>query len=145
MKVFLYKDKVRYCDCDMHQHLNHARYFSFFEQARVEFFAKIGLKPRSDYHSIPFIIAAAHCNYLAPVHLNDCITIRVLPTHIGRKSIHVHYEMRISGKGKPVATAHTVLVMYDYNKRKSVFVPLGLQKKIGVYCRCNATFSDFRR
>lgn len=130
---FIYRDKVRYSDCDMHQHMNHAAYFSFFEQARVEYIAKLGLKPTSDFRSIPFILAGAHCDYKAPAHLNDAIEIHLGTTHIGTKSFRIDYEMYRAKTDELLATGYTVLVMFNYEKMQSIPIPEGLKKKLATF------------
>lgn len=135
---FIYRDKVRYCDCDMHQHLNHARYLCFFEQARVEYFAKLGFGGK-DYKSIPFILVSAHCDYRAPAYLNDAIEVRVGLTSIGKSSFRLDYEMKNAETGKLLAEAYTVQVMYDYDKMTTIPFPNSLKKKI------QATFSGICR
>lgn len=128
--LFIYRDKVRYADCDMHQHMNHAAYFSFFEQARVEFWQNLGLKVGPDFHSIPFIIAAAHCDYKAPAYLNDDIAIALKVTHVGTKSFRLDCEMRNAQTNELLAEGYTVQVMFDYQKGGSVPIPEGLKKKL---------------
>lgn len=127
---FIYRDQVRYSDCDMHQHMNHAVYFSFFEQARVVYCEQLGFKATADYHSIPFIIAAAHCEYKAPALLNDHLVIHLGTTHIGTKSFRIDYEMRQAETKALIATAYTVQVMFDYKKMKSILVPKNLKEKM---------------
>ncbi|MDO8494113.1 MAG: thioesterase family protein [Deltaproteobacteria bacterium] len=126
---FTYRDKVRYGDCDMHQHVNHAKFFTFFEQARVEYCASLGLKPSSDFKSIPFILASASCDYLLPALLNDEIIVEMGTTKIGTKSLTMEYEMK-NGKGELLAKASTVLVMFDYETMRSIPVPKTLKQKI---------------
>ncbi|MDP2599566.1 MAG: thioesterase family protein [Deltaproteobacteria bacterium] len=127
---FRCKERVRYSDCDMHQHLNHARYFSFLEQARVDYFKKTGFIKGTGYKAIPFIIAAAHCDYLAPAHLGDIVEIRLGTTHIGNKSFRIDYEMRDLTTKTLLATAYTIQVMFDYDKMRSIPVPKILKRKL---------------
>lgn len=134
--IFTYKDMVRYSDCDMHQHLNHAVYFSFFEQARVAFWEKLGmLKSTADFHSIPLIIAAAHCDYKAPAYLNQEVEIQISVTHIGTKSFRFDYEMKDAQKGALLATGYTIQVMFDYEKGESVAIPENLKQLFSSFCR----------
>jgi len=127
---FIYHDKVRYCDCDMHQHLNHAKYLAFFEQARIEYLGKIGFKPSSDFRSIPFILASVHCEYKAPAHLNDEVIIPTGITKIGTKSIRFEYELRNAKTKELYAEAYTVMVMFDYDKKESIPVSDDLKQRI---------------
>ena len=114
----------------MHQHMNHAAYFSFFEQARVEYFAKLGMKAGHDYKSIPFIIAAAHCDYKAPAHINDEIAIAMGTTSIGNTSFRIDYEMKNAKTGQILAHAYTIQVMFDYDKLKPIPIPEDLKSKM---------------
>ncbi len=127
---FIYRDRVRYSDCDMHQHMNHAAYFSFFEQARVEYFEKLGMKAGDDFKSIPFIIAAAHCDYKAPAYINDDIAIEMGTTSIGNTSFRIDYEMKNAKTGKLLAQGYTIQVMFDYDKMLSYPVPEALKRKM---------------
>lgn len=128
---FIYRDQVRYSDCDMHQHMNHAAYFSFLEQARVAFWTKLGLlKSPDDFHSIPLIIAAAHCDYKAPAYLNDEIAIHLGVTQMGTKSFRIDYEMRNAQTQELLANAYTVQVMFDYQKGGSIPVPEDLKMSL---------------
>ncbi|OGQ04196.1 MAG: hypothetical protein A2W61_08110 [Deltaproteobacteria bacterium RIFCSPLOWO2_01_44_7] len=127
---FTFRDKIKYADCDMHQHLNHAKYLSFLEQARVEYFGKLGFKATHDFRSIPFIVAAAHCDYKAPAYLNDEILIEMGTTSFGNTSFRIDYEMKHAKTGKLIAQAYTILVMYDYDKMKPVSVPENLKKEV---------------
>lgn len=127
---FIYRDQVRYSDCDMHQHMNHAVYFSFFEQARVAYCEQLGFKATADYHSIPFIIVAAHCEYKSPALLNDDLVVHLGTTHIGIKSFRIDYEMSNERTNVLVATAYTVQVMFDYKAMKSIPIPESLKEKI---------------
>lgn len=127
---FIYRDKVRYADCDMHQHMNHAIYFSFFEQARVEYFTKLGVKAGHDYKSIPFILVAAHCDYKAPAYLNDEVVIKMGTTHIGNTSFRIDYVMENTKTGAVLAEAYTVQVMYDYEQMKPIPVSESIKNRI---------------
>ncbi|MDO8526240.1 MAG: thioesterase family protein [Deltaproteobacteria bacterium] len=132
-KEFIYRDKVRYSDCDMHQHLNHARYFSFMEQARVEFCKKLGFNQTGkgkDYKSIPFIIVSAHCDYKAPAYLDDELIVRVTTTHIGNTSFRLDYRIEDATTRKLLAEAYTVQLYFDYNKMKPVPIPKVLKAKL---------------
>ena len=115
----------------MHQHMNHARYFSFLEQARLEFCEeRLGLKIGSDYKTIPFIIASVHCDYKAPAYLNDQIAITVVPARVGTKSFQLDYELKDENTNEIIANAYTVLVMFDYEKMKSMPIPVAVRKKL---------------
>lgn len=127
---FKHLEKVRYSDCDMHQHLNHARYLSFLEQARVEYFRKIGFLTGTDWKAIPFIIVSAHCDYRAPAYLGDEVEVAVGVSSIGNTSFRFDYEIKDLKTKKLLAEAYTVQVMYDYEKMKPIPVSESFKRKI---------------
>jgi len=134
---FTYKDTVRYSDCDMHSHMNHTRYLTFFEQARIEYFRAMGMNPGPTKESIPFIVVHASCDYRAPAYLNDEIEVQLGITKWGKTSFTMECVM-IRGTDKALlAEAKTVLVMYDYQKETPVPLPEAfknscLPRKVGV-------------
>lgn len=131
-KKFIYRDKIRYSDCDMHQHLNHAKYFSFVEQARVEFFQSMGLNLTSDFKSIPFIIANACCDYLTPGYLGEEVFVVLHVAKIGNSSFTIGFAIK-NAKKELLAKGSTVLVMFDFEKMKSFPIPQNLRKKLTAY------------
>ncbi len=111
---FSYSDIVRYRDCDLHGHMNHATYFTFMEQARTEYLRAVGFNPKGDRHTIPFIVAHASCDFRAPAELCDEITTRIGVVRIGRSSLEMRYAMHRASDRLLVAEASTIMVSYDY-------------------------------
>ncbi len=120
---YSYTDSVRYADCDLHQHMNHARYFTFMEQARVGYLEALGMKVETSRESIPFILVHASCDYRVPALLNDVINTAMGVTKFGDSSVTMEYEMRRGRDGLLLAEGETVLVMFDYETMKAVPVP----------------------
>jgi len=127
---FKHFEKVRYSDCDMHQHLNHARYLSFMEQARVEYFKKLDFLPGRDWKSIPFIIVSAHCDYRAPAYLGDEVSIEIGVSTMGNTSFRFDYQLKEVKTGKLLAEGYTIQVMYDYEKMDPMPISTSFKKKI---------------
>ncbi len=127
---FVYRDRVRYSDCDMHAHLNHARFFSFMEQARVGYLEAIGLPPGPRRETIPFIIVHAACDYRAPALINEEIAIAIGVTEIGRTSLTMEYQLTRISDATLLATAKTVMVSFDYQTMQPMAVPQDLRDRI---------------
>jgi len=118
--VYRHRLSVRFRDCDTMGHVNHAVYFTYFEQCRLTFWREQTGAP-SPHARI--IIARAECDYRAPAHFGDELEVRLAVSAIGRSSFTLRYEIVQIGKERVVAVGSTVMVTYDYAAAKSVPLP----------------------
>ena len=68
-------------------------------------------------------------DYKAEVLPGDLLEVRAALTRIGGKSLTVAYEMINLGNGEVAATLECVMVLFDWQKRKSVTIPDDLRAK----------------
>ena len=101
-------------------HVNHAVYFTYFEQGRLTFWRELTGTP-SPHTRV--IIARAECDYRAPAHFGDELEVRVRIGDIGRASFTLEYEIVKAADDVRVATGKTVMVSYDYEKGASQSLP----------------------
>jgi acyl-CoA thioester hydrolase len=90
---FFYLVKVRFSETDMFGHVNNTVPFSYFEEARIEFFKSKGfmqdwLKPEND--TIP-VVADLQCDFLAQVYFGETLKIYVKAQRVGTSSVDLHY------------------------------------------------------
>ena len=111
---------VRFRDCDAMGHVNHAVYFTYFEQCRLTFWREVTGTP-SPHTRV--IIARAECDYRAPAHFGDELEVRIGIGEIGRSSFTLLYEIVQTGDGRLVAAGKTVMVSYDYAAGASTPLP----------------------
>ena len=111
---------VRFRDCDAMGHVNHAVYFTYFEQCRLTFWRKVTGTP-SPHTRV--IIARAECDYRSPAHFGDELEIRLRIGDIGRSSFTLLYEIVQAVDGRIVASGKTVMVSYDYETASSTPLP----------------------
>jgi acyl-CoA thioester hydrolase len=111
--------QVRWSDPDMLGHINHARYLSYFEDARMALLAgsPSGLVGSSD--SRGYIAARVTVDYLRPVEFRPRLTLRVT-TGVGRIGTSSWTLVaRMYDGDDEVARSETVLVAYSYEQRRS--------------------------
>jgi acyl-CoA thioester hydrolase len=111
---------VRFRDCDAMGHVNHAVYFTYFEQCRLTFWRELTGTP-SPHTRV--IIARAECDYRAPAHFGDELEVRLGVGEIGRSSFTLRYQIVKGESGQLVANGSTVMVSYDYAANTSVPLP----------------------
>jgi acyl-CoA thioester hydrolase len=118
--VYRHRLSVRFRDCDAMGHVNHAVYFTYFEQCRLTYWREL-TGSASPHTSV--IIARAECDYRAPVHFGDELEVRLDIDAVGRSSFTLVYEIVDAGDGQLVARGSTVMVSYDYDRGSSVALP----------------------
>lgn len=111
---FTCREAVRYADCDLHAHMNHASYISFFEDARIQYFRAAGLQPCGRRESIPFIVVHVRCDYRAQVELHEELVLSLGVTRFGTTSFTMTCHMDRASDGVRAAELEAILVCYDY-------------------------------
>jgi acyl-CoA thioester hydrolase len=117
---------VLWGDLDALRHVNNARYFAWFEAARVTYFDRIpgafgvgavGLG------EIGPILATTICDYLRPVTYPATVAIGVRVGEIGNSSVRMEYEVvRTDTPGDVCARGASVIVLVRYATLEKVRV-----------------------
>jgi acyl-CoA thioester hydrolase len=114
---------VHWGELDAFGHVNNARYFTWFESARVAYFREIGIGMDRPSALGP-IVASGSCDYLRPVTYPAEMTVGATVTSIGNTSFAMAYGLwRSETPGKLYARGTTVVVAFDYVAMKKVRVP----------------------
>jgi len=105
--------------------VNHAVYFTYFEQCRLTCWRELTGKPN------PFtrvIIARAECDYRSQAVFGDELEVRMAVGRIGRSSFDLLYEIAQAATGQKVADGKTVMVSFDYTTVRST--PLSEESRL---------------
>jgi acyl-CoA thioester hydrolase len=122
--------EVRYSDLDVQGHVNNATFFTYFEQARVAFFADLRAHldearrahaPEGDEAwtanaatpDLPFVIASASCAYKRPIAGLVPVYVGVHCATVSRAAIEMHYALCEAPGGTVYATGTTLTVSVD--------------------------------
>ncbi|RFU70689.1 acyl-CoA thioesterase [Peribacillus saganii] len=94
-KSFSFKNevKVRFSETDMFGHLNNTVPFTYFEEARIEFFNSLGLMQdwvSSNSDTIP-VVADLQCDFMKQVFFDETLLVYVKANSVGSTSVDVHY------------------------------------------------------
>jgi acyl-CoA thioester hydrolase len=120
---------VRFSDCDVLGHVNHAVYFTYFEECRMNWWRSIG-GGASGMPGAGAIIVNASCNYRAPSHIGDELDVRLAVAAIGTSSVTLDYEIVNAASGVCVADGRTVNVAYDYTVGKTMPLPTETRERL---------------
>lgn len=117
---------VRFADCDPLGHVNHAVYLTYLEQARFSLWRRLwgfnGETARTAAGGVGLILARAECDYRIPATYGDTLEVSLALASIGRTSFTYEYEIVDAAAPRVMATARTVIVLYDYTAAKPVVI-----------------------
>lgn len=131
---FTHPVEVRYGDLDPQGHLNNAKFLTYFEQARIFYFIKLGLfKPGISFLDIGVIMADVHLAFHAPVMFGMDIHVGVKTTRLGNKSFDVQQSVIEHASGKEMCSGQVVLVTYDYHTSQTTSIPSEWREKISQF------------
>jgi acyl-CoA thioester hydrolase len=131
---FTHPIEVRYGDLDPQGHLNNARYLTYFEQARIFYFTKLGLfMPGISFMDIGVILADVHLTFHAPVLFGMDVHAGVRTTRLGNKSFTVEQALIDRSTAAQLCTGELVVVTYDYHTGQTMPIPLDWREKISMF------------
>lgn len=125
--VFTAQIPVRWGDMDAMGHVNNSRFFTFFEQARVEWLDTLAPGDWQQGSTGP-ILASAQCDFRRPVVYPATLMIAITLGLPGRTSLPTFYTVRVEGTGETVvAEGAATLVWIDYATGQPVPLPEALR------------------
>jgi len=117
------KQAVIWGDMDAFEHVNNTVYFRYFEDARMEFFMKLGVMEHLKSTSIGPILASTRCDFRAPLNFPDEIVIGAWIDQVAEKRFTMHYRVHSLNQKCLVAEGEGLVVFYDYENKKSSVIP----------------------
>lgn len=87
--VSVHRIQVRFADLDVNRHVNNVAYFTFMEQARVDWLKRTGMQTTRKGEG-PVVVQAS-CNYRKAMPFVDAVDVRVYVGPAGRTSFPTYY------------------------------------------------------
>ena len=135
---FFHPIEVRYGDLDPQGHLNNAKYLTYFEAGRINYFTHLGIfTPGQSFLDVSVILAEARITFLSAVEYGTPVKIGVRTSKMGNKSMTVDQNIVHAETGEVLATGQVILVAYDYHAKKSVPISDSMREKISTFERLN--------
>jgi acyl-CoA thioester hydrolase len=122
--------EIRYSDLDVQGHVNNATFFTYFEQARVDYFAAmraqfdeartahgqtgaVAWTENAATPDLPFVIASASCAYKRPIAGLAPVYVGIYCAEVTRAAIEMRYAICAAPGEAPYATGATLTVSVD--------------------------------
>jgi acyl-CoA thioester hydrolase len=125
--------QVRFADIDKLGHVNNAKYLTYFEIARMQFFEdEFKNVTDLDWKTKGLILAKTEVEFIVPILLEDKVEIETFCTKIGNKSFDLAYRVfRIHNQERMLAAkGSSVLVAFNYMEQKSIPVEENWKKEL---------------
>ena len=108
MISFDHRVKIFYKDVDQMGIVYYSRYFEYFEEARTELLASIGLGVTDvEKKGIMLPVISSHCDYLKGARFEQNIIIRASISTEPRSKLQIDYSVFIENEKEPTATGYT--------------------------------------
>ena len=108
MISFDHRVKIFYKDVDQMGVVYYSRYFEYFEEARTELLASIGLGVTDvEKKGIMLPVISSHCDYLKGARFEQNIIIRASISTEPRSKLQIDYSVFIENEKEPIATGYT--------------------------------------
>ena len=115
--------QTRWGDMDALGHINHAKYFSYMETARVEFYTSLGFDMVRTEQNPSMILGGMDIDYISqiehPVRLSICHRIN----RVGSKSFDFLGAIFHEIHPTPCFAGIFKMISFDYKSQKTVDVP----------------------
>ena len=108
MISFDHRVKIFYKDVDQMGVVYYSRYFEYFEEARTELLASIGLGVTDvEKKGIMLPVISSHCDYLKGARFEQNIIIMASISTEPRSKLQIDYSVFIENEKEPIATGYT--------------------------------------
>jgi acyl-CoA thioester hydrolase len=113
-------------DMDAFGHVNNTVYFRYFEDARIAYLDKIGMREEKAASNFGPILATAQCNFRRPLEYPDRVHIGIRATILSPKKFNMEFAIYSEQHQAIVADGDGLAVYFDYSKGKSCEIPEGI-------------------
>lgn len=121
---------VRWSDMDALGHVNNARYFTYFEQARVAYFERLAQAVPGRRPAFGTILVSTRCDFLRPLAYPEVVVVGAKVREVRTTSLSMDYAIFGGPDREVCAVGSAVIVVYDYEKKVKVPVPPDLRARI---------------
>ena len=118
----VFRIQVRWADMDANRHVNNVAYFTYMEQARIDWLKRTGLQNTAKGEG-PVVVQTS-CNYRKAISFVDALDVRVYGGPAGRTSFPTYYDI-VSAEDESLkyADGQAVMVWTDRTSGESRPVP----------------------
>ncbi|HRO62583.1 thioesterase family protein [Thermomonas sp.] len=126
--VFRMPLPLRWSDLDAFNHVNNARYLTFLEQARIEWFESIG-EPWVTEDFAP-VVASATLNFKRPIEYPSKVFVELFTDRLSTRSVVIGHRI-VDEDGRLYCDGNVVAVWIDRRSGRSTELPECVRRAAG--------------
>ena len=116
---------LRWSDLDALNHVNNARYLTFLEQARIEWFDTVDEPWMTD--EMGPVVATATLNFRRPIEYPASIAVELFTERLGNTSVTIGHRI-VAADGSLHCDGHVVAVWINRRSGKPVPLPAAVRR-----------------
>jgi acyl-CoA thioester hydrolase len=117
-------------EMDSYQHVNNVVYFRYFENARLEYFRRLGWFEFEEQTGIGPILHSTRARFRRPLTYPDTILIGARATALGDDRFTIEHRIVSRNSGEVVTEGEGLVVSYHYKRGEKVPLPEELRRRI---------------
>jgi acyl-CoA thioester hydrolase len=121
---------IAWGDMDAYGHVNNVIYFRYFENARLEYFRRLGWPVSTRPTGIGPIIHSTQCRFRRPLEWPDRITIGARVREMGEDRFTLEHQLVSDKWGAVAAEGWSIVVIFDYASGAKAKMPDDLRSRI---------------
>lgn len=121
---------VDWADMDSFKHVNNVVYFRYFENARVEYFRRIGWWDYMDETGIGPIVASTQARFRRPVKYPETLAAGAKVMSLATDRFTIRHVLVSRTTGEMVTEGDAVVVSVDYRNNVKVPLPTEIRRRI---------------
>ena len=126
----LMEQQVTWGDMDAHGHVNNVEYFRYMENARVEYYRRIGKYEWEQETGITLVLKSANCKYIWPLAYPDRIVIGARVKEMTDHYLVMAYIIINTLQNRMAAIGEATIVALNTSDNTKVSIPAELKNRI---------------
>lgn len=119
-------------DMDSFAHVNNVAYFRYFENARIEYFRRMGWWEYMAETGIGPIVGSTWARFRRPVKYPDTLAAGAKAISFAPDRFTLRHVLVSRSTGEMVTEGEAVVVVIDYKSNSKVTIPVELKRRIDV-------------
>jgi acyl-CoA thioester hydrolase len=117
-------------EMDSYRHVNNVVYFRYFENARLEYFRRLGWFEYERDTGIGLILQATEARFRKPLTYPDTMSVSARVASLAEDRLHLEHLIVSHQQGAVVAEGKGTIVTFHYAQGKKVAIPEELRRRI---------------
>lgn len=123
--------KVRVSETDALGHINNASYFTYLEDARIDFLEELGISIKDELFA--FMLVSTKCDFIAQGYFGQILQVDTKVLKIGTKSLTLVSDILEKGSGNIIAKGEATIVYFSLLDEKTIEIPYAFKIKLQAY------------